>query len=370
MTPEPLQLEEHARHFGFTRILRPASRAELVDAVRDLAAHGEPFCPIGSGHTLGWGAPPGARVLLSTAEIRSMTRFAPEDLTCGVAPGMPLGELGRTLAASGLTLEPGPFPDGRTIGGVLAEAPPSPRGFDRAALRSQLIGIAAVDGSGRTFKAGGNVVKNVAGYDLAKLYVGSGGAYFVATELQLRLVPLPESAVWLRSQPVPRSDAAAEWLRMRSRCRDARALDLVLLPDGSASIEMLLAGPARFVERLAAREPHGRLEAADAWNRVVSPLAPGADDIVMRGHAAPASVPDLVRSLPRSAAGRVHFQGAFLLQVDRGTAPRFPPGTIARGIWNGPGPALPWAGLAHRLKQAFGGNLCPGRLSFDTESPA
>ncbi|MDP6423301.1 MAG: FAD-binding oxidoreductase [Planctomycetota bacterium] len=330
----------------------PANRTEVVAVVRELSKQRVPFYPQGNGTTTDRGAPIGdIEQTVSLAQLDTVTRFAPEDLTCGVEPGLTVAKLRDQLEEASLAFEPGPFAneDRRTIGGILAEAPPSPRGFDRGSPRSNLIGIAAIDGNGRELHAGGNVVKNVAGYDLMKLYVGSGGAYFVALELQLRCVPLPETARWLAAPATSRADAAHAWLELRRRLADARALDLCMLPGGRARVEALVAGSERFVDALS--EASG-LEAI-ANGRAAMRMLPGADEeshCGARGRLRASEAPLFVAELPPDCVGRIHHHGSFAMSA---------------ALTGSPAPTYA-SGVALRLKQAFGGILCPGRTSFDT----
>lgn len=337
---------------------------EIVDTVRSLHAAGKCGIPVGRGSQSGRGAPPGEGTKISTAALDRITRFDPDDLTCGVEPGVRLGTLQEQLAGAGLTLEAGPHDPARTLGGLIAEAPPSSRGFDRGALRSQLIGIHAVDGRGRVFHAGGKVVKNVAGYDLCKLFCGSGGAFFIALELQLRLTRMPERATWLSSQPMARSEAASLWQHTRKRAADARAIDWVAEPGGAARVEVLLAGPSAVVEALAEQLELSPSDArSDAWNG--APATQAVDGCSVRGRILPTAIDELAPSLPAEASGRVHAQGAFAIEVGDLSAARFGPEAIVRPIAGAP-PATAHTSVTLRLKQEFGGNLCPQRLSFDT----
>src|SRR5205085_6597457 len=81
-----------------------------------------------------------------------------------------------------------------TLGGVVAANPSGSRRFGLGTMRDYVIGISAIDASGRLFKGGGRVVKNVAGYDLCKMLVGSLGTLAVITQVTLKLRPIPESS--------------------------------------------------------------------------------------------------------------------------------------------------------------------------------
>ena len=366
------------------------SENEVVEQIQAAQSAGRAVEIVGRGQRRELGVTHGSELeTLSTRALSGMTRFAPGDLTCGVLPGTTLEEIEACVEAKGLGLEPGPVAHGqRTIAGLLGEAPPSPRGFDRGAWRSQLIGMRAVDASGRVFKTGGQVVKNVAGYDLSKLFVGSGGAYFAALELQLRLVPLPERARWLASQPLALDEAYRMWLEMRERLVDARAIDLVV--DGaSARIEALVAGPAALVDELTRRSglaeaddapsaedvaAHVRQERA-AWSAPTQHAARVAQnaeaaDCVARGRVRPSRARQLVGACADDVVGRIHAQGAFVLGTSSLAAQHVPDGSVLGGL-RGLTPCADSAKakIAARLKRCFGGGFSPLRAAFDVALP-
>jgi glycolate oxidase FAD binding subunit len=115
-------------------------------------------------------------------------------MTITVESGIRVADLQKTLATEGQRL-PIDVPDARraTLGGAIAANTSGPRRFGHGTFRDYVIGISAVDGTGRPFSAGGRVVKNVAGYDLCKLLVGSLGTLAVITQVTLKLRPLAEA---------------------------------------------------------------------------------------------------------------------------------------------------------------------------------
>src|SRR6185295_16370910 len=115
-----------------------------------------------------------------------------------VEAGIRIDELARVLAAEKQRL-PIDVPQAHraTLGGVAATNASGSRRFGLGTIRDYVIGVSAVDASGRMFKAGGRVVKNVAGYDLCKMLVGSLGTLALITQLTLKLRPLPESTTLL-----------------------------------------------------------------------------------------------------------------------------------------------------------------------------
>jgi FAD/FMN-containing dehydrogenase len=137
----------------------------------------------------------GARVeLVDFSETARQCEHAPEDMTCTVEAGMTLAAFQAELAKAGqwLPIDP-PNPERVTIGALLDQNLSGPRRFGYGTIREHLIGVGVVLADGRFIRAGGKVVKNVAGYDLCKLFVGARGSLGVIAEATFKLRPLPES---------------------------------------------------------------------------------------------------------------------------------------------------------------------------------
>ena len=131
-------------------------------------------------------------LILSTRRMAQMIRHEPADLVATAAAGITLVEFQKQLAERGQWLPVDPPDDGTaTLGGIVAAGLSGPLTTGYGALRSFVIGLRAVRADGRSIKAGGNVVKNVAGYDLCKLFTGSCGSLGVITEITFKLRPLP-----------------------------------------------------------------------------------------------------------------------------------------------------------------------------------
>ncbi|MDX6445952.1 MAG: glycolate oxidase [Blastocatellia bacterium] len=133
-----------------------------------------------------------ADLIVSTRRMNRLVRYEPADLVATCEAGLTLRAFQKQLAQAGQWLPIDPPDDGRaTIGGVVATGLGGPHSLGFGAPRSFVIGMRVVLADGRLIKAGGSVVKNVAGYDLCKLFTGSFGTLGLITELTFKLRPLP-----------------------------------------------------------------------------------------------------------------------------------------------------------------------------------
>ena len=176
-------------------LLRPTTAEDVRQIVQDAAARREAIYPVGGGLALDELLPkPRPGIDLSLTGLDRIVEFSPRDLTITVEAGMTLANLARTVDEAGLLFPfASRFDERSTIGGLIATAWNGPRRTGWGNLRDYVIGVRAIDGRGVAFKSGGKVVKNVAGYDLVKLLVGSRGTLGIVTEVTLRLKPRPEA---------------------------------------------------------------------------------------------------------------------------------------------------------------------------------
>lgn len=139
-----------------------------------------------------------ADLTLSTRGLARLVDLAPADLVATAEAGLPVAILQRELAGGGawLALDPPGRPD-RSLGSVVATATAGPLQHGCGPVRDHILGTTVVTGDGRVVRSGGNVVKNVAGYDLTKLQVGGFGAFGVLTRLHLRLRAEPAARLTL-----------------------------------------------------------------------------------------------------------------------------------------------------------------------------
>jgi glycolate oxidase FAD binding subunit len=171
-------------------VASPGSTAETAEVLRVAAHHDMHVVARGAGTKLGWGAAPTALdLVVDTTRMSGVVEHAAGDLVVLVRAGTPMEELAEVLSTAGQELAfDNPLP-GATVGGSLATAPSGPRRLLRGTLRDLLIGVTFVRSDGVVAKAGGRVVKNVAGYDFGKLLTGSYGTLGLITEAIFRLHP-------------------------------------------------------------------------------------------------------------------------------------------------------------------------------------
>lgn len=191
-------------------VVLPGSTDEVVRVVRAAAAAGVPVVPWGGGTQMSRGTPPrDGALIVGLRRLGRVLEHEPGDLTATAEAGITLDALQTTLGTrrQWLPLDPA-APGEATLGGVLAANTSGPRRHGYGTARDLVIGLRVVAADGQLIRAGGKVVKNVAGYDLVKLYIGSLGTLGIIVDATLKLNPRPaaEGACWAT---FPALDAAA-----------------------------------------------------------------------------------------------------------------------------------------------------------------
>jgi glycolate oxidase FAD binding subunit len=198
-------------------VLAPQTLAELQQLVHQLHAEAAPWLPSGLGSRLDWGpvVAPGSAVV-SVRHLSGIREHNPGDFTLTVAAGTPLVEVQTALAQQRqwLTVDLPWGAPATSIGGLIARGLAG--GYRQRALgvRDQLLGIQLLRSDGVLARAGGKVVKNVAGYDLMRLLTGSWGALALITEVTLRTQPLPpQRRVLLIQDTLASLQTLSHWIR-------------------------------------------------------------------------------------------------------------------------------------------------------------
>ena len=173
---------------------RPASAADIGELVRQAAEQGQAVYPVGGQTQWDLGLPPTRPgLMVDTRGLDGVIDYPARDMTITVQAGMTVAALQQLLATEKQRLPVDiARADRATLGGSVAANVSGLRRFGCGTLRDYVIGISVVNDEGDEIKAGGRVVKNVAGYDLCKLFVGSLGTLGIITQLTFKLRPVPE----------------------------------------------------------------------------------------------------------------------------------------------------------------------------------
>ncbi len=188
----------------------PATIDELAGSLRTASAAGKRILAAGGGCFLDLGGRRAApTVVVRTTGLNRTVFHEPQELVAKVEAGMTLAALNALLGQAGQELPwDHPWPERQTIGGILASGIAGARRLGFGAPKDHVLGVTAVLTDGRIIRPGGRVMKNVAGYDLTRLLVGSRGSLGVIAEAALKVKPLPEEAVSLTASFTSPADAA------------------------------------------------------------------------------------------------------------------------------------------------------------------
>lgn len=217
----------------------PFDTAETAEVLRAAAAAGQTVRARGNGTKLDWG--PGGfepDLVVDTRQITELTHTA-GDLVVRVGAGIGVSELQQQLAQGGQRLSVAPPVAGSSVGGMVATALSGPPRHRYGPVRDLIIGMTVARADGRLSHSGGTVVKNVAGYDLAKLHTGAYGSLGLITSVTFKLHPLPETQrVLTATTSDPKQ--AEEWLRrLHASQSEPTAIELETLdPDHTDSSEV------------------------------------------------------------------------------------------------------------------------------------
>ncbi|MCQ0091783.1 FAD-binding protein [Roseovarius sp. M141] len=308
--------------------MRPETEQELAQMVAGAAG---PLRIVGGG-TRSYGLAQGE--VLSTAGLSGVTLYEPGALTLVARAGTPLAEVEALLAREGQCLPFEPM-DHRvllggegmpTIGGVVAGNVSGPRRISVGACRDFLLGVRFVDGMGRVLKNGGRVMKNVTGYDLARLMAGSHGTLGVLSEVSLKVLPVARASATLALDGLEPARAVAALSRALGSPYEVSGATHVVA--GAARTLLRLEGFAASVayraERLSSLlaefgDWQVLADAGDVWRDVRDVAAlQGAGD-VWRLSTRPSDAPALAACVPGADAVFDWGGGLIWLRVPEGT---------------------------------------------------
>jgi len=197
LSAEPRELELHSvAGKPPALVCRPHSAEQIAAALRICAQAEASVVPWGGGTAMALGNPPlRLDLVISTIRMNRVIEHDHANLTATVQSGITLNMLQTALGSQKqfLSFNP-PYPERSTIGGIVAANLNGPKRGSHGSVRDLVIGLKVVLGSGEQIKAGGKVVKNVAGYDMCKLFTGSLGSLGILTEATVRVAPIPEES--------------------------------------------------------------------------------------------------------------------------------------------------------------------------------
>ena len=319
---EPMALEG----LSVEATLRPGDGDDLSRVLAILSERKLPVVVRGGGTRMGLGNPPrDARLLLSTERLSGIEEFDAVDGVVRVRAGTPLSEIAKTVEAEGWELPLDPPGAAATLGGVVATNATGPRVPRFGAPRRALLGLDVVLATGEPTSCGARVVKNVTGYDMAKLYAGSFGILGVILAAWLRVRPKPRAVktavVAFEGRDLARSAGIAvaasrrETARVAALVTGAPATELGAPPvsGGASALVVEYAGDEPAVERDLARllaEAGGREVAEES--RLVGRLRDlqASGTVRARIAALPSEVPRILESLSQAELGTITYPDA------------------------------------------------------------
>ncbi|WP_226657816.1 FAD-binding oxidoreductase [Pseudalkalibacillus hwajinpoensis] len=226
-------LTELADRFGniTSNILYPESEKEVAMMVKEANKVGKKLAIVSGGTKLGYGGiKPEYDFTLSLKKLTGIVEHTPGDMTVTVKPGTTMQTLQQYLKQYNqmVPLDPA-YASASTIGGVVSANESGPKRLKYGAARDHVIGMRIVYPDGKIIRTGGKVVKNVAGYDMNKLFIGAMGTLGVITEITLKLRPLPKysSIVTLSVQEDALHDLKAFIIQLQDSTIEPVSLELV-----------------------------------------------------------------------------------------------------------------------------------------------
>ncbi|MCZ2815803.1 FAD-binding oxidoreductase [Modestobacter sp. VKM Ac-2984] len=230
-------------------VARPGSTEETAAVLRAAAAAGLTVVPRGRGTKLSWGRPPeSADVVLDLSRMNRVLDHAAGDLIVDTQAGALLSDVQQTAGSAGQRLALDEPVAGGTVGGMLATNASGPGRVAVGTARDLLIGVTVVRADGVVAKAGGRVVKNVAGYDLGKLVIGSFGTLVVVTQAVFRLHPVPAARRFV-TVPFGTPEDASRLVQSVVHAQVVpAAVEVEWRVDGAGTVGVLLEGTPAGVE--------------------------------------------------------------------------------------------------------------------------
>lgn len=231
---------------------------DIVDAVRAAREAATPLEIIGRGTKRGFGRPLAAMNVLDVSGVSGIVSYEAEELVLTARAATPIAEIVAALDERGQQLGFDPVawgsllgtPGEATLGGVVSADCCGSHKLRYGAVRDHVLGFRGVNGFGEAFRAGGKVVKNVTGFDIAKLVCGAMGTLCVLSEITVRVVPKPEKSITLAVDDIAPRDGFALLRKIWSSPVEASGLAYV--PDGARVLIRVDGAPQSLEEKCAA----------------------------------------------------------------------------------------------------------------------
>jgi glycolate oxidase FAD binding subunit len=273
------------------------SSALTVEDIQDAVVCRAPIRIAGAGTWLDAGRPVEADHRVSLAPLAGIVDYEPGDLTLTARAGTTLGEIADVteVCHQWLAFDPPGSPDG-TLGATVATASAGPLSHAFGLVRDAVLGVEAVTGDGRVVRGGGRVVKNVAGFDLTRLFVGSWGTLGVITEVTVRLRALPEvdETYVLHASYLPKLYQAPDVSPLAVELLNANLARRLRVGESDVLLVRLAGNPSAVRAQRAVLG--GDRVSEDVWSRLKNVEPTGA--AVWRCSTIPARFADLWVSLP------------------------------------------------------------------------
>ena len=286
-------------------VVRPASVAEVADVLRSAAADGRTVVPVGGRSKLSWAASPSScDLLLDTTGLDRVVEHVAGDLIVVAEAGVRLADLQAQVGDAGQMLGLDPPEPAATLGGVVSANASGPRRLRYGTARDLLIGTTVVLADGTVATAGGKVVKNVAGYDLGKLYTGAHGTLGVVVSTTWRLHPLPPAARVVILDLPDAAEAGPLAVRLARSTLTPSAVELIATTGAAGRLVVVFEAIAESVAAQA-RQAVALLGGGSESETLPADLGQrpgGIDDVLLRLAYVPSALPHVLAALPVGAA--------------------------------------------------------------------
>jgi glycolate oxidase FAD binding subunit len=294
----------------------PATPNEAAELLRTIAADKTPLRARGGGTKFGWGAECEPGAIISTESLGEVKEHNAADMTAVLGAGTPLAVAQKAFAESGqmLALDPPLVGDAATIGGIIATNDSGPLRHRYKAPRDLVLGMTVALSDGTVARSGSKVIKNVAGYDIAKLFAGSFGTLGLIVEVIVRLHPLPRRTVTLVGESDDPKVLQAGSLDLGHAPLEVEALDVSWF-DGSGRVLARFGGVApegqsatgRALLETAGLDVTETADDAALWAEQRDAQRAGADELSVKVSALPGDLSEIVavtKRLGGSLVGR------------------------------------------------------------------